>query len=338
MVHSRPDTVVSYEVFMRYVLNAPTVWAFITMIQMYGALFLAAGPYALAQDARARHVLYRLFPVGRRGSTSCFISFSSSPAFPRCSTLAPRSPRIAGATRKAGIRRCDPDLLLQDADPGRRFLLILQGFAEPVRCWRAMKTGVGWSASTTCGKPKTPLRNRPDAVTPSFFQECPTTDPQVAILMLCMFIFSAAGLPDCLHASRDGCRVRLLRLLSGGRDRCRPVQQHYLLNQNAYSVMETTRCGGAAVPVHGLVVSVNIAAGCSTALQMAARNLPGSMATAALVTAPCSTASGIVGAVVTLMGLKLAFRRWLPPITTSSLPPAGPAGGTLGILIPPSIS
>ena len=36
---------VSYEVFVRYVLNAPTVWAFDMMVQMYGALFLLAGLY-----------------------------------------------------------------------------------------------------------------------------------------------------------------------------------------------------------------------------------------------------------------------------------------------------
>ena len=54
---------VTYEVFVRYVLNAPTVWAFDMMVQMYGALFLMAGPYALAQDAHVRgDVLYRLFP------------------------------------------------------------------------------------------------------------------------------------------------------------------------------------------------------------------------------------------------------------------------------------
>ena len=45
---------VSYEVFVRYVLNSPTVWAFDVMVQMYGALFLMAGPYALAQDAHVR--------------------------------------------------------------------------------------------------------------------------------------------------------------------------------------------------------------------------------------------------------------------------------------------
>ncbi|MEK9962409.1 MAG: TRAP transporter large permease subunit, partial [Rhodobiaceae bacterium] len=73
-------------------------------------------------------------------------------------------------------------------------------------------------------------------------------------------------------------------------------------------------------------------------LQMAARNLPGSMAIAALVTcAVFSTASGIVGAVVTLMGL-LAF----PAMASANYNKQFAsgvicAGGTLGILIPPSI-
>jgi tripartite ATP-independent transporter DctM subunit len=71
---------------------------------------------------------------------------------------------------------------------------------------------------------------------------------------------------------------------------------------------------------------------------MAARNLPGSMAIAALVTcAVFSTASGIVGAVVTLMGL-LAF----PAMASAGYNKQFAsgvicAGGTLGILIPPSI-
>ena len=73
-------------------------------------------------------------------------------------------------------------------------------------------------------------------------------------------------------------------------------------------------------------------------VQLAARNLPGSMAVAALVTcAVFSTASGIVGAVVTLMGL-LAFRamaaaRYRKDFASGVIC----AGGTLGILIPPSI-
>lgn len=52
-----------YEVFVRYVLNAPTVWAFDMSVQMYGSLFVMAGAYALAQDAHVRgDVLYRLMP------------------------------------------------------------------------------------------------------------------------------------------------------------------------------------------------------------------------------------------------------------------------------------
>jgi tripartite ATP-independent transporter DctM subunit len=73
-------------------------------------------------------------------------------------------------------------------------------------------------------------------------------------------------------------------------------------------------------------------------LYMAARNLPGSLAIAALITcAVFSTASGIVGAVVTLMGL-LAFPAMANANYNKSFA-AGVicAGGTLGILIPPSI-
>ncbi len=52
-----------YEVFVRYVLNATTVWAFDMSVQMYGALFMMCGAYALSQDAHVRgDVLYRLLP------------------------------------------------------------------------------------------------------------------------------------------------------------------------------------------------------------------------------------------------------------------------------------
>ncbi len=50
-----------YEVFVRYLLDAPTVWAFDMSVQMYGALFMMTGAYALSQDAHVRgDVVYRL--------------------------------------------------------------------------------------------------------------------------------------------------------------------------------------------------------------------------------------------------------------------------------------
>ena len=73
-------------------------------------------------------------------------------------------------------------------------------------------------------------------------------------------------------------------------------------------------------------------------LQLATRHLPGSMAVAALATcAIFATASGIIGAVVTLMGL-LAFPAMVKANYNRGFA-AGVicAGGTLGILIPPSI-
>ena len=73
-------------------------------------------------------------------------------------------------------------------------------------------------------------------------------------------------------------------------------------------------------------------------MQVAFKRVPGAMAIAALVTcALFATATGIVGAVVTLMGL-LAFPAMLKARYDASIS-AGVicAGGTLGILIPPSI-
>ncbi len=73
-------------------------------------------------------------------------------------------------------------------------------------------------------------------------------------------------------------------------------------------------------------------------IQLAARNVPGSLAVATLVTcALFATATGIVGAVVTLMGL-LALPAMLKANYDIKLATGViAAGGTLGILIPPSI-
>ena len=49
-----------YEVFMRYVLNSPTVWAFDISYMMYGALFMMSGAYAVSRNSHVRgDFLYR---------------------------------------------------------------------------------------------------------------------------------------------------------------------------------------------------------------------------------------------------------------------------------------
>jgi TRAP-type mannitol/chloroaromatic compound transport system permease large subunit len=88
----------------------------------------------------------------------------------------------------------------------------------------------------------------------------------------------------------------------------------YLLTQNTWSIMSNDVL--VAVPLFlfmGYVVErSNILDKLFYSLQVALRHIPGSMAVAALLTcAMFATATGIVGAVVTLMGL-LAFPRGTP--------------------------
>src|SRR5690554_7772891 len=113
-----------------------------------------------------------------------------------------------------------------------------------------------------------------------------------------------------------------------------------LFVNQTYSVMANDVL--TAVPLFlfmGYIVErANIVARLFGTLNIAARNLPGSMAVASLITcALFATATGIVGAVVTLMGL-LAFPAMLRARYNTSFA-AGVicAGGCLGILIPPSI-
>jgi tripartite ATP-independent transporter DctM subunit len=73
-------------------------------------------------------------------------------------------------------------------------------------------------------------------------------------------------------------------------------------------------------------------------LNIASKRIPGSMAVAALITCTLfATATGIVGAVVTLMGLLALPAMLKARYDTSFATGVICAGGTLGILIPPSI-
>jgi tripartite ATP-independent transporter DctM subunit len=114
----------------------------------------------------------------------------------------------------------------------------------------------------------------------------------------------------------------------------------YLLVQNTYSVMSNDVL--ISIPLFlfmGYIIErSNILERLFESLQIALRHIPGSMGVAAMVTCTLfATATGIVGAVVTLMGL-LALPSMLKAGYDKKLS-CGiiAAGGTLGILIPPSI-
>ncbi len=168
------------------------------------------------------------------------------------------------------------------------------------------------------------------------------TDPQVAVAMLGIFILTILlGFPICFTLVAMGVAFGYYAYYDPERMSSIFDNQIFdLLVNQTYSVMANDVL--TAVPLFlfmGYIVErANIVDRLFHTLQIAARRLPGSMAIAALATcAMFATATGIIGAVVTLMGL-LAFPAMLKARYNTSFA-AGVicAGGCLGILIPPSI-
>ncbi len=190
------------------------------------------------------------------------------------------------------------------------------------------------------------------------------TDPQVALFMLGLFIvfvflgfpiaftLMAMGIGFGYYAYFDERRMwrsfdRLDQELATWWDQTNLWVEGLFNNRifdlfvnQTYTVMSNDVL--TAVPLFlfmGYIVErANIVNRLFDTLNIASRRIPGSMGVAALITcALFATATGIVGAVVTLMGL-LA----LPAMLKARYDPAFAsgiicAGGTLGILIPPSI-
>ncbi|PPR63935.1 MAG: C4-dicarboxylate TRAP transporter large permease protein DctM [Alphaproteobacteria bacterium MarineAlpha3_Bin3] len=168
------------------------------------------------------------------------------------------------------------------------------------------------------------------------------SDPEIAVVMLGLFILSILlGFPICFTLMAMGVFFGYYAYYDPERMQSIFDNRVFdLLVNQTYSVMANDVL--VAVPLFlfmGYIVErANLVDRLFSTLQIAARHLPGSMAVAALVTcALFATASGIIGAVVTLMGL-LAFPAMLKARYDTSFS-AGVicAGGCLGILIPPSI-
>ncbi len=166
------------------------------------------------------------------------------------------------------------------------------------------------------------------------------SDPVIALFMLGLFIvFIFLGFPIAFTLMAMGIGFGFYAYYD-------PVLSFldnrifYLFVQNTFSVMNNDVL--ISIPLFlfmGYIIErANILDRLFLSLQTALRHVPGSMAVAALITcALFATATGIVGAVVTLMGL-LALPSMLKAGYDQKLA-AGviTAGGTLGILIPPSI-
>lgn len=134
-----------YEVFVRYVLNAPTVWAFDMSVQMYGALFLMAGAYALSQNAHVRgDVVYRLMPVKVQAGVdlTLYILFLAPGAL---AMLVYGYTFAADSWFYKEVSWSSPARIqiyfFKTLIPISGLLILLQGFAEASRCVICIKTG-----------------------------------------------------------------------------------------------------------------------------------------------------------------------------------------------------
>jgi TRAP-type mannitol/chloroaromatic compound transport system permease small subunit len=134
-----------YEVFVRYVLNAPTVWAFDMSVQMYGALFMMSGAYALSQDAHVRgDVLYRLLSKKTQAKIDLvlYILF----LMPGASALIYYGYGFAADSWfYKEVSWSSPARIqiyfFKTLIPIAGTLVLLQGIAEAVRCIICIKTG-----------------------------------------------------------------------------------------------------------------------------------------------------------------------------------------------------
>jgi tripartite ATP-independent transporter DctM subunit len=168
------------------------------------------------------------------------------------------------------------------------------------------------------------------------------TDPQVALFMMGIFLFLVLlGFPIAFTLLAMGvgfgyyAYFDATKLVSVFDNRI-----FDLVVQNTYSVMDNNVL--TAVPLFlfmgYLVERAGIVAKLFFAIRLASHRLPASMAVAALITCTIfSTATGIIGAVVTLMGL-LAWPAMIKAGYDKKFASGIIcAGGCLGILIPPSI-
>jgi len=168
------------------------------------------------------------------------------------------------------------------------------------------------------------------------------TNGHIGLVMLSLVVVAIMlGFPTAFTLMGMGMLFAYFAYHSGGQTAGGAMQQTLdLMVQRAFSVMASDVI--IAVPLFVfmgyLVERANLIEKLFRSLHLTLARLPGSLAVATLVTcALFATATGIVGAVVTLMGL-LA----LPPMLKAGYDvrvSAGviTAGGCLGILIPPSV-
>jgi TRAP-type mannitol/chloroaromatic compound transport system permease small subunit len=136
---------ISYEVFVRYALRAPTTWAFDFSYINYGALYLMTGAYALCRNSHVRaDVFYRLLSPRKQASFDLALYL----LFFMPAVLAFMFAGIPYAVQSIGFREVSifspagiPVFPLKTLIPLAGLFLTIQGIAEITRCILCIRRG-----------------------------------------------------------------------------------------------------------------------------------------------------------------------------------------------------
>jgi TRAP-type mannitol/chloroaromatic compound transport system permease small subunit len=135
----------SYEVFVRYLLNDPTSWAFDFSYIMYGALFFMAGAYTLSRGGHVRaDMFYRLWRPRTQATVELvlYILFF----FPGIISLMYSGWQYGTESMKIFEKSINspvgiPIWQIKMLIPVGGALVFLQGLAEVLRCVLCLKDG-----------------------------------------------------------------------------------------------------------------------------------------------------------------------------------------------------
>jgi TRAP-type mannitol/chloroaromatic compound transport system permease small subunit len=136
---------ISWEVFSRYVLDAPHAWAFDVMIIMYGTLFMMAGAYTLAKAGHVRgDVLYGFFEPRTQATIDLvlYVVFFIPGVFALTYAGFYYAAESWAITEHSNVTADGPPVYpFKTVIPVAGAFLLLQGFVEIIRCLICLRKG-----------------------------------------------------------------------------------------------------------------------------------------------------------------------------------------------------
>jgi len=157
---------ISWEVFLRYVIGAPTIWSFDISYIMYGTLFMKDGAYTLSHDGHVHgDFVYRLWQPRTQAKVELVLYFLFF--FPGVTALVLSGWKYAARSwgfleisvnSPAGI----PVFQFKAVIVAAGILLFLQGIAQVFRCIICIRTGVWRRAADDVEETETKLIHDPE--------------------------------------------------------------------------------------------------------------------------------------------------------------------------------